>query len=356
MQNVGWTWAVTIIGYAIYSIYIVVSSLRVDDGLVMCLLFYGQMSLFASVSQSSLSAAATPPSAISAWFSRVTQFESITSLYSQTCYGTSMSAYNVTSAQLTGPAKVLVFAIALTLALKRALPLLQRRKVHVVVSTPATLSVVILLLFSSVTTVAFKLFTCAKITDSNNNVIWNVVFIDGTVECYDSKWKGLIAVIVLLCIFPLVFAAALRWKRLPHNVRAAVCSAYSESRFYWGAVTLFFRLVMSIVFATLREFPSTAALVQLFMCVSMLTLLMYQKPYRAASTYHLDVLCYVSLAMQFVLEVLVRDSDSLGVSPGTDNPFFNILNAAIEVSLSLRYVQPSTFVLVVLLDTVVILT
>jgi hypothetical protein len=153
-----------------------------------------------------------------------------------------------------------------------------------------------------------------------------------------------------------VFAAALRWKRLPHNVRAAVCSAYSESRFYWGAVTLFFRLVMSIVFATLREFPSTAALVQLFMCVSMLTLLMYQKPYRAASTYHLDVLCYVSLVMQFALEVLVRDSDSLGVSPGTDNPFFNILNAAIEVSLSLRYVQPSTFVLVVLLDTVAILT
>ena len=88
----------------------------------------------------------------------------------------------------------------------------------------------------------------------------------------------------------------------------------------------------------------------------MLTLLTYQKPYRAASTYHLDVLCYVSLVMQFALEVLVRASDSLGVSAGTDNPFFNILNAAIEVSLSLRYVQPSTFVLVVLLDTVAILT
>jgi hypothetical protein len=356
MQNVGWTWAVTIIGYAIYSIYIVVSSLQVDDGLIMCLLFYGQMSLFASVSQSSLSAAATPPSAISAWFARVTQFESITSLRSQTCYGTSMSAYNVTAAQLTGPAIVLVFAIALTLALKRALPLLERHKINIMISTPATLSVVILLLFSSVTAVAFKLFTCAKITDSNNNAIWNVVFIDGTVECYDSKWKGLIAVIVLLCLCPLLFAAALRWKRLPQDVRAAVCSAYSESRFYWGAVTLFFRFVMSIAFATLREFPSSAALVQLFMCVSMLTLLMYQKPYRAASTYHLDVLCYVSLVMQFALEVLVRDSDSLGVIPGADNPFSAVLKAAIEVSLSLRYVQPSSFVLVVLLDTDVILT
>ena len=317
----------------------------------MCLLFYGKMWLFASVSQSGSSGSGTTRSATSAWFARVTQFESITSLYSQTCYGTSMSAYNVTAAQLTGPAIVLVFAIALTLALKRALPLLERRKINVVVSTPATLSVVILLLFSSVTTVAFKLVTCAKITDSNNNVIWNVVFIDGTVECNDSKWKGLIAVIVLLCPFPLVFAAALRWKRLPHNVRDAVCSAYSESRFYWGAVTLFFRLVMSIVFATIREYPSTAALVQSFLSMAMLPLLTYQKPYRAASTYHLDVLCYVSLAMQFVLEVLVRDSDSLGVSPSTDNPFSGILNAAVGVNAALRYVQPSSTAIVVLLKT-----
>ncbi len=204
----------------------------------------------------------------------------------------------------------------------------------------------ILLLFSSVTTVAFKLVTCAKITDQ---VTDNVVFIDGTVKCYDSKWKGIIAVIVILCIFTLVFAAALRWKRLPHNMRAAVCSAYSESRFYWGAVTLFFRLVMSIVFATVREYPSAAALVQLFLCVAMLILLMYQKPYRTVSTYHLDVLCYASLIVQFGFEVIVRESDSLGVSPGTDNPFAGVLTAAAEVSAAMRYVQPSSIAIVILL-------
>jgi hypothetical protein len=327
---------VTIIGYVIYSIYIVFSSHRAGDGLVMCVLFYGQMSLFAQ------------PSSTSAWFARVTQFESITSLYSQTCYGSNMGAYAVTAAQLAGPAIVLIFAIALTTALKQAQPLLQRRLMNFVVSIPATLSVVVLLIFSSVTTVAFKLATCAKITDRNENVIWNVVFIDGTVECHDSKWKGLIAVIVILCLFPLEFAAALRWKLLPDAVRAAVCSAYRNERFYWGAVTLFFRLVMSIVFATI-EYPSTAAIVQLFLCVAMLILLTYQKPYHARSTHHLDVFCHGSLIMQFALEVLVRDSDSLGVLPGADNPFSGVLHAAAEVSAVLRYVQPSSSMIVVLL-------
>jgi hypothetical protein len=330
LQNMGWTWAVTIIGYMIYSGYIVVSSLQADDGLIMCVLFYGQMSLFASVAGT----AGTQRSGISAWFARVAHLESITSFYSETCYGTNMSAYTVTAAQLSGPALVLVFATALTLVLKRTLPFLQRCNIDVVVSIPATLSVVILLLFSSVTTVVFKLITCAKISNDPND---DVVFIDGTVKCRDGKWKGLIAVVALLCLFPLVFAAALRWKRLPHNVRAAVCSAYSQSRFYWGAVTLFFRVLMSIMFATLREFPSTAALLQSFLCVTMLILLTYLKPYRLATTHHLDVMCYATLIMQFVLEIFVRSSDSLGVSPGINNPFSGIANAAVEVSSALRY-------------------
>ncbi|MEI8287396.1 MAG: hypothetical protein WCG15_08885 [Actinomycetes bacterium] len=353
MKNVGWTWAVTIIGYVVYSIYIVMSSLQANDGLITCVLFYGQMSSFASATQLSSSGAGAHRSAISAWFARVAQLESIASLYKTTCYGTNMGAYAVTVAQLSGPTIVLVFAMALTLVLKRAQPLLQRRKIDVVVSIPATLSVVILMLFSSVTTVVFKLITCAKITDDDSV---GVVFIDGTVRCRDSKWIGLIAVVALLCLFPLVFAAALRWKQLPHSVRTAVCCAYSESRFYWGAATLFFRLVMSIMFATIREFPSTAALVQSFLCVAMLILLTYLKPYRHACTYHIDVLCYASLIMQFVLEVLVRDSDSLGVSPGANNPFSGIINAAADISVALRYVQPSIIARRVLVSRHIFLT
>jgi hypothetical protein len=199
LQNLGWVWAVTIIGYVLYSIYIVVSSLRVHSGLVRCVLFYGQMSLFASpgsVTQLSSSGDGPQASVASAWFARVTQFESLTSLYSQTCYGINMGAYAVTAAQLSGPAIVLVFATALTAVLKLMQPLLQRHKIQVVVSFPATLSVVVLLLFSSVTTVVFKLITCASITNDSND---DVVFIDGTVKCYDEQWKGLVAVVVLLC-------------------------------------------------------------------------------------------------------------------------------------------------------------
>ena len=116
------------------------------------------------------------------------------------------------------------------MVLKRMQIFLQQRKIDVVVSVPATLSVVILLLFSSVTTVMFKLVTCAQITDDRSD---DVVFIDGTVKCNDGKWKGLFAVVALLFLFPLMFAAALRWKRLPDTVRKAVCDEYSESRFYW---------------------------------------------------------------------------------------------------------------------------
>ncbi len=147
----------------------------------------------------------------------------------------------------------------------------------------------------------------------------------------------------MLCLFPLMFAAALRWKRLPHNVRTAVCSEYSESRFYWGAVTLVFRLGMSIMFATIRSPSSTAAMVQWFLCVAMLVLLTYQKPYRVASTYHLDVLCYTSLIVQFGLEVLVRESESLGVSLSPDSPFSQTLQIAVESSFALRYVFPFLF-------------
>ena len=283
--------------------------------------------------QSSSSGAGPQASAVSAWFARVTQFDSITSLYSQTCYGINLGAYDVTAAQLAGPAIVLFFSMALTLVSKRMQPFLHNRKIDVVVSIAATLSVVILLLFSTVTSVIFKLVTCAPITDDRSD---DVIFIDGTVKCNDRKWKGLFAVVALLCLFPLMFAAALRWKRLPDTVRKAVCDEYSESRFYWGAVTLVFRLGMSIMYATIRASPSTAAMVQLFFCVAMLVLLTYQKPYRVASTYHLDVLCYISLIVQFGLEVLVRESDSLGVSLSQNSPFSKTVQIAVEASFALR--------------------
>ncbi len=331
--NVGWTWAVTAIGYAAYAIYTVLTSLQEGDGLIQCLLFYGQMSSFASFQrpQTSFSGASPSSSDVSSWVARITQFESVASLYSRTCYGMDMGAYAVTAAQLSGPAIVLVLSVAITMVLKRAKTLMQLHDIDVEVSVSATISAVTLLLFSSVTTIVFKLITC--------NGDLHVIFIDGTESCQDAKWMGLVAVVSFLCIFPIMFAVALRWKHLPPEVLITVCSAYSDSKFYWGAVTLAFRLVMSIVYASAQQFSNISALVHSILCVAMLLLLTYQRPYRIASTYHFDLLCYFCLIIQFFLEAFVRSSESLGISPGTSNHYYSLLEFLYQVSIYLRCVR-----------------
>jgi hypothetical protein len=127
-KNLGWTWVVTIIGYIIFSIYIVLSSrheapdtpadAQVGDNLITCLLFYGQMSSFAIVSPPSAASSETQRSWVSSWSARVSQFSSISSFYSQTCFGPNMSAYAMTAAELCGPAFVLFFSLAFALCMK----------------------------------------------------------------------------------------------------------------------------------------------------------------------------------------------------------------------------------------------
>jgi hypothetical protein len=333
LQNVGWTWAVTIIGYVMYSIYITVSSLQASKlGLITCLLFYGQMSTFAQLSAFGVQDAG--PSSISTWIPRVLQFESITSLYSETCYGTDIGAYAFTVMQLCGPAIVLIFSLVLTLALKQARPFLQRHNIGVEFSIFATCSHVILLIFSSVSTVAFKLVTCSTIAIGDS--IEHVIFIDGSVKCFDERWKGLIAVVVILCVFPFLFAIALRSKWLPQKVQNAVCGAYSDSCFYWGAVTLVFRLGMSIVFTTIRSIPSSSALIQCFLCVAMLVLLVREKPYRSAYTHFFDVMCHAILVVQYGLVAIGTVSESLGFVPSENNLYFVSLNRAALANSFLR--------------------
>jgi hypothetical protein len=329
-KNVVWTWAVTIIGHIIFSIYIVYSSTQVSDGLMTCLLFYGQMSSFAIVSEPSATSAETSQSSVSSWFARITQFESISSFRSEACLGANMGAYAVTAAQLFGPAIVLIFSLVLTLVLK----LWNNEKFSMLV----TLSVVILLIFSSVATVVFKLITCAKIEIDDTND--DVVFIDGTVKCYDGNRNGLFAVVAFLCLFPFLYAAALRRGWLSQSVQTAVCGAFNkEEGIYWGVVTSIFRLVMSIVFATIQDFPSTAALIQLLLCVAILILMVYLNPYREATTYRFDILCYAVLTIQFGLMVLVSVSQSLGVSTSENNFYFATLKRSAAAITYLRYVS-----------------
>jgi hypothetical protein len=243
-----------------------------------------------------------------------------------------MGAYAVTAAQLCGPAIVLIFSLALTLVLK--LGCKNNEKFSILV----TLSLVILLIFSSVATVVFKLVTCAsiKIGDTNDDV----VFIDGTVKCYDGNRNGLLAVVAFLCLFPFLYAAALRRGWLSQRVQTVVCGAFNkEEGIYWGVVTSIFRLVMSIIFTTIRDFPSTAALIQLFLCVAISFLMIYQNPYREATTYRFDILCYAVLTIQFGLMVLVSVSQSLGVSTSGTNFYFQTLKHSTVAITYLRYVS-----------------
>ena len=203
----------------------------------------------------------------------------------------------------------------------------------------ATLSVVVLFILSSVATVVFKLVTCAAITiDDTTN---DVVFIDGSVQCHDGNRSWLLAVAVLLCLFPILYAAALRHKEkcLSDSVQRALCGAFKKQGSYWGVVTSIFRLVMSIVFATIRDFPSTAALIQLFLCVAVLILLTYQKPYDDKYTYNFDILCHAILIFQFGFAVLVSVSESLGVSTSESNLYFATLRNSAAAIAYLRYVS-----------------
>ena len=212
----------------------------------------------------------------------------------------------MTAAELCGPAIVLIFSLAFALFMKL------RHKNEKRFSILATLSVVVLFILSSVATVVFKLVTCATITIDNTTE--DVVFIDGSVKCYDDNRSGLLAVAVFLCLFPFVYAAALCRGWLSQSVLRALCGAFKKEGIYWGVVTSIFRLVMSIVFATIRDFPSTAALIQSFLCVAVLILLTFQKPYRDDKyTYNFDILCYAILIFQFGFAVLVSVSESLGV-------------------------------------------
>jgi hypothetical protein len=176
LQTMPWIWTITVLGFIAFSIYIVVTSMSIDSGLIMCVMFYGQLSSFASVPPQFDDAAQS-----SSWFSTVTQLGSIVSLYDDSCYGLNMGAYEAAAAQLCGPAIVVVAALLLTAAAKwlqrRFTLFLQKQKLCL----GATLVNALLLLYSSVSSVVFQLITCQEVGPQN------VVFIDGRYPCVYSS-------------------------------------------------------------------------------------------------------------------------------------------------------------------------
>jgi hypothetical protein len=294
-KNLGWVWTLSVFGYAAFSLYTVLNCGKYSSGMFSSVLFFFQMSSFAS----SLDESNTSNTIL-----HYSQFQSIVSWYSQACYAPNMSAYNATVARLIGPLFVLVFSVAWTRILLSLQPRLQQRNIEINVSYSGTIAVSILFVFSSVASVVFTLVQCSD----------GVVFIDGTVACYDSTWKVLVAVVVLLCLVPVAFAAALRLNKLSENARAAVCQAYTTPMFYWGAVTLGFRLLISVTLFLQADLPNVLAFVRLFLSTCMLLLLVHLRPYVDPSTFWVDVVCYVCLIAQFGLQTMVADRDYLGVA------------------------------------------
>jgi hypothetical protein len=306
-KNLWWVWILSILGFALYGLFIVMSCKQRGGGDFSCLMFYFQMSSFATFSISSNSFAK---------ILELAQMRSIVALYSDTCYAPGMKAYKAKVFSLVGPLFVLLFALTWTWIIKALHPRLLQYNVDIIVSYSGTLSVTILFVFSSITQVVFTLLQCTSYTDNDA-----VVFIDGTVSCSTNRAQ-LIFVATLLFLFPAAFAASLYLKKLSPMAQNAVCGRFTKPMYYWGAVSLSFRLFISVTQFLQVEFPNLLAFVRLFLSICMFFLLVNLRPYVDKRTFWVDVVCYVCLIAQFGLQIIAADRDYLGVAEASDQETF----------------------------------
>jgi hypothetical protein len=302
MENLWWVWTVSTLGYALYSLFIVLTCGDFGDNALTCLLFYLQVALFASIPE-----VQNDDQNDSSWFLRISQVQSLVTFASETCFAPSMSAYHATASKLIGPLFVLAFSAVWTWILRALQPRLLQRNIKIRVSYSGTFTETILFVFSSVASVVFTLVECTSY-DSDG-----VVFIDGTVPCLDNNWKGLMVVVVLLCLVPVAFFAALWLNKLPEDARAVVCRAFTEPMFYWETLTLAFRLLISVIQFLQVAFPSLLAFMRMMFSLVVLILLVNLRPHLFTHTLWLDVVCYGCLVAQFGLQTFSATFDNLGL-------------------------------------------
>jgi hypothetical protein len=328
MRNLGWVWTITVVGFTLYSIYIVITSSSTNDGFIMCVVFYEQMSHFARIPPVFSDQAENSKAA--SWFSKVSQFSSMVSFYERSCYGPNMGAYEATVAQLAGPFIVLVMSMLLIFPFQKFFSrykyFFNKRKLDIQVSSSVTLMNVLLMVFSSVSSVIFQLITCQ---DTGKD---KVIFIDGTKPCSGPAFNGSIVVASVLAIVPFGFWALLKYKKIPERTRAIVCSPYSDSRYYWVALTLIFRFLVSVLSSNFRQYPSLSAMALSICSGGMLMLLLALSPYVERRTYYMDVFCHACLTIQFMLQCLAGASESLGLSLNINNRFYATVRGAAAAS------------------------
>jgi hypothetical protein len=144
------------------------------------------------------------------------------------------------------------------------------------------------------------------------------------VPCKDAKWGVLVFVAALLFLFPVAFAAALRLKNFPPSARDAVCGKYSGPMFYWGAVTLSFRLLISVAQFLRVDYPNLMAFVRSSLSIGVFFLLVHLRPYVHERAFWMDVVCYACLIAQFGLQTFATNRDFLGVAEPPDRRGFFI--------------------------------
>jgi hypothetical protein len=331
-QDLWWVWMLSVLGYAIIG-FIIVPVSADNNGALSCLLFYVQMATFSSSPHDT-----KYPREFIEYF----ELRPIVALLSRSCFARDMGAYEATAARLVGPVFVLVFSVVWTWLLQMLQPLLQQRRFSATVSYSGTFISAILFVFSSTATVVFSLVQCTSYTIGGSGVI----YIDGTVSCFDGRWKVLIAVVALLCLCPVAFAAALLRDKLPASARAAVCRAFTERMFYWGAVTLGFRLLMSLTqFFDVGKNSNVLAFARSCLSTCMLVLLVYCRPYKHQLTFWFDFTNYACLVAQFGLQALAESFEFFGVDPAIDDFHQSLFLRVVTTMTVLRWLFCTEFML-----------
>jgi hypothetical protein len=302
-DKLSWIWTVVVVSYFIYGLHVALSCLNDRSGILSALVCFGQMSQFALPRLPGYASSAAASALTS-----IAHFDSLISSYNDACLGTDTSTYTLVLIKLCGPAFVLFFAIFWAWGLKKYQGVFIILPLDKSISFFGTLAQCLLLIFSSVSSAVFKLIQCVDVDG-----IGRVTYLDGARSCYDGAWIALACALIVLVLLPFIFAYLLVHSKIPLAARYAVCSAYTDSMYFWAAVALGARMFMSLA-AAFYESPAVGCSVLLLISVVMTLLLIQFKPYKKEAAYRIDLMCHLCLVLQFICAMIVGASESVGIS------------------------------------------
>ncbi len=106
--------------------------------------------------------------------------------------------------------------------------------------------------------------------------------------------------------------------------------------FYWGAVTLMFRLLMLILEFLQVDFPNLLAFMRSSLSTVMLVLLTNLHAYNVVHTFWVDVTCYICLIALFGIQALTDSRDFFGINGDTDDSKLRFFDTLTDLSTVFR--------------------